>query len=101
MNNSSMFTADRTTHLKIVVVSLVCAILVAGVGIASRATIGQPQMVNGRMEGTWRHEIKGSRVEVVVEPFVKAPAWVRRAAGQEAERLAAFLGGTLSLKWKG
>lgn len=57
-------------------------------------------LVNGRMEGTWRHQIKGSRVEVVIEPFVKAPVWVRRAAGQEAERLAAFLGGTLSLVWK-
>src|ERR1017187_1993585 len=58
-------------------------------------------LVNGRMEGTWRHSIKGSRVEVVIEPFVKAPVWVRRAAGQEAERLAAFVGGRLSLEWKG
>jgi hypothetical protein len=58
-------------------------------------------LVNGRMEGTWRHEIKGSRVEVVIEPFVKVPVWARRAAGQEAERLAAFLGCTLSLVWKG
>ena len=33
-------------------------------------------------------------------PFVKAPAWVRRAAGKEAERLAAFLDRTLSLAWK-
>jgi hypothetical protein len=57
-------------------------------------------LVNGRMEGIWRHEIKGSRVELVIEPFVKAPVWVRRAAGQEAERLAAFLGCTLSLAWK-
>jgi hypothetical protein len=57
-------------------------------------------LVNGRLEGTWRHGIKGSRVEVVVEPFVKAPVWVRRAAGQEAERLAGFLGCTLSLTWK-
>jgi hypothetical protein len=31
---------------------------------------------------------------------VKPPVWVRRAAGQEAERLAAFLGGTLRLAWK-
>ena len=38
MNNSSMFTADRMTHLKIVVVSLVCATLVAGIGIAARVT---------------------------------------------------------------
>jgi len=57
-------------------------------------------LVNGRMQGVWRHEIKGSRVEVVVEPFVKSPAWVRRAAAQEAERLAAFLGGALSFAWK-
>jgi|HubBroStandDraft_1064217.scaffolds.fasta_scaffold08196_4 hypothetical protein len=57
-------------------------------------------LVNGRMEGIWRHEIKGSRVEIVIEPFVKAPVWVRRAAGQEAERLAAFLGCALSLAWK-
>jgi hypothetical protein len=57
-------------------------------------------LVNGRMEGTWRHEIKGSRVEVEIDPFVKTPAWVRRAAGQEAERLAAFLGGPLRLSWK-
>jgi hypothetical protein len=57
-------------------------------------------LVKGRMEGTWRHAIKGSRVEVVIEPFVKAPVWVRRAAGQEAERLAAFFGCALSLVWK-
>lgn len=40
MNNSSMFTADRMTHLKIVVVSLVCATLVAGIGIAARVNDG-------------------------------------------------------------
>ena len=57
-------------------------------------------LVNGRMEGTWRHEIRGSRVDVVIEPFAKTPMWVRRAAGQEAERLAAFLGCTLSFAWK-
>jgi hypothetical protein len=38
MNNSTIFTADRTTHLKIVVVSLVASILVIGVGIAARTT---------------------------------------------------------------
>lgn len=38
--NSSMFTADRMTHLKVVVVALVCATLVAGVGIAARVTDG-------------------------------------------------------------
>jgi hypothetical protein len=52
------------------------------------------------MLDTWPHEIKSSRVEVVIDPFVMVPAWVRRAAGQEAERLAAFLGGTLRLTCK-
>jgi hypothetical protein len=36
MSNSSMFTADRATHFKIVGVSLVCATLVAGIGVAAR-----------------------------------------------------------------
>jgi hypothetical protein len=39
MNNSSMFTADRLTHLKIVVVSLIAGIVVVGVGIAARPTV--------------------------------------------------------------
>ena len=39
MNNSTILTADRTTHLKIVVVSLLASILVAGVGIAARTTV--------------------------------------------------------------
>jgi uncharacterized protein YcaQ len=72
-----------------------------------RAHVYRPQgwispvlLVNGRMEGTWRHEAKGGRVEVTIEPFGKVEAWVRRAAGVEAERLAQFLGGTLALAWK-
>jgi hypothetical protein len=54
-------------------------------------------LVNGRMHGTWRHSVKGDCVEVVIEPFVKIPVWVRRGAAQEAKRLAAFLGGKLKL----
>lgn len=50
MNNSSMFTADRNTHLKIVVMSLVCATLVAGIGIAARVT--DSSVANGRLEAT-------------------------------------------------
>jgi len=34
--NSSLYTADRTTHLKIVVVGLVAAILIAVIGISAR-----------------------------------------------------------------
>jgi hypothetical protein len=48
----------------------------------------------------WRHEKKGKRLAVQIEPFVKLPAWARRAAEEEGERLAKFLGGTLELTWK-
>jgi hypothetical protein len=34
--NWSLYTADRATHLKIVVVALVAGILIAGFGIVSR-----------------------------------------------------------------
>jgi hypothetical protein len=47
MNNSSMLTADRGTHVKIVVVSLICATVVAGIGIAAR--VSTP---TGRIEAT-------------------------------------------------
>jgi ABC-type proline/glycine betaine transport system permease subunit len=49
MNNSSMFTADRMTHLKIVVVSLICATLVAGIGVAARVA---DTASNGRLEAS-------------------------------------------------
>ena len=48
MNNSSIFTADRATHLKTVVVSLLCATIVAGIGIAARVT----DTSNVRMEAS-------------------------------------------------
>jgi hypothetical protein len=45
-----MITADRNTHLKIVVVSLVCATLVAGIGIAARVT--DTITADGRMQAS-------------------------------------------------
>ncbi len=41
MNNSSLRTADRNTHVKIVAVSLVAATLVAGIGIAARPNLSK------------------------------------------------------------
>ena len=49
MNNFSMFTADRMTHLKVVAVALVCATLVAGLGVAARVADGA---TDGRLEAT-------------------------------------------------
>jgi hypothetical protein len=58
-------------------------------------------VVDGRMEGVWRHERKGGRLVVEIEPFGKVPKWARAQADAEAERLAAFLGGELSVGWAG
>jgi hypothetical protein len=72
-----------------------------------RARIYRPQgwispvlLVNGRMEGVWRHELKGSALEVTVEPFGEIQTWARRGAAEEAERLAVFFGGKLKYRWK-
>ncbi|MGH9276962.1 MAG: winged helix DNA-binding domain-containing protein [Acidimicrobiales bacterium] len=53
--------------------------------------------VDGRFAGVWRHEQKGGRVTVAVEPFASLPAWARRGVRDEAGRLAEFLGGRLDL----
>jgi hypothetical protein len=51
MNNFSLLTADRATHLKVVAVALVCAMLVAGVGLAAR--VADPSAAaDGRLEAT-------------------------------------------------
>jgi hypothetical protein len=58
--NHSIYSADRRTHLKIVVVSLLCAILVAAVGTFARVSdidlgttqlvkAGAPTAVTGRL----------------------------------------------------
>lgn len=56
-------------------------------------------LVNGRMEGVWKHERKGKRLTVAVEPFGTLPRWARKEVEAEAERLAGFLGGALELSW--
>ena len=58
--NHSMYRADRGTHLRIVVVALACAIVVAAIGIFSHISAldlgtaplikaGQPTMVSGHL----------------------------------------------------
>jgi uncharacterized protein YcaQ len=56
-------------------------------------------LVNGRMDGVWKHERKGKRLTVTIEPFGKLPKWARKGAEAEAERLAGFLGGELEVGW--
>ena len=59
--NHSIYSADRTTHLKIVVVGLLCAVLLLGVvskfaslndidlGTAPLVKVGQPVAVSGHL----------------------------------------------------
>ena len=56
-------------------------------------------LVRGRMEGIWRHDLKGKRAAVSIEPFTPQPTWVIAAAEAEAERLATWFGATLDLSW--
>jgi len=71
-----------------------------------RADVYRPQgwispvlLVNGQMRGVWRHDVKSELIEVRVKPFTPQPAWVRRAAADEAERLAAFFDRRLRFVW--
>jgi hypothetical protein len=57
-------------------------------------------LVGGRMEGIWRQETRGKRLEVTIDPFTGSlAARARRAAEAEAERLAAWSGSQLELRW--
>ena len=47
--NHSIYSADRTTHLKIVVVALVAGILVAGFGISTRNTTSDDGVQTARV----------------------------------------------------
>jgi len=48
-------------------------------------------LVGGRMEGVWRQEVKGRRVQVTIEPFAgPPPAWARRASWSCAGRTSAW-----------
>ena len=54
-------------------------------------------LVDGRMESVWRHERRGDRLVVGIEPFEAVEPWVRAGVEAEAVALAAFLGGLLEL----
>ena len=73
---------------------------------AHRAAVYRPQgwlspvvLDDGRMAGTWALERRGDAAEITVTPFGRRSAAVRAGAEAEAERLAAFLGCALALRW--
>ena len=49
--NYSLATADRTTHLKVVVVALVAAIVVVAIGITARVTSRDTETARVRTQG--------------------------------------------------
>jgi hypothetical protein len=58
-------------------------------------------LVNGRMEGVWKHQRKGRQLHVEINAFHRLPRWTHDPIEGEAERLAAFLGGDLRLTLTG
>jgi len=65
----------------------------------SQGWISPVLLVDGQMVGVWRHERKGTRLSVAVEPFEPVSQTVKRQTEAEAERLAAFIGGKLEIEW--
>jgi Winged helix DNA-binding domain len=55
-------------------------------------------LVDGAIAGVWRHERKGARVAVDVEPFAPLERWALDQVAAEAERLAGYLGAELTLR---
>jgi hypothetical protein len=51
------------------------------------------------MDGIWRHERRGHRLRVSIEPISELDAAARRAVEEEAERLARYLDALLELSW--
>jgi hypothetical protein len=78
-------------------------LLPAGVGrervYRAQGWISPIVTVGGRIAGLWRHELKGTRLAVAVEPFGRLARARRDAVADEAARLGAFLGGEPALTW--
>ena len=55
-------------------------------------------LVDGRMDGIWKHERKNGRLVVRIEPFLTLPSWAIQAAEAEAQRLATFMESTLDFQ---
>ncbi len=71
-----------------------------------RARVYRPQgwlspvvLVDGRMAAVWKHERKGARLTVAIEPFTKLPKRVQQGVEREAERLGTFLGAEADVSW--
>src|SRR6478736_178000 len=81
MNNSSLLTADRATHLKIVLVSLICATVIAGMAIASRMR-ATGRSIGGTRSGAYLHTAtkpaSATRASAITAANTRQPARCRR-----------------------
>jgi hypothetical protein len=57
-------------------------------------------LVDGRMDGTWNFTRTPKALRVEIQPFVKPTKRVRKAAEEEAERIAEYMQRTLELTWQ-
>ncbi len=57
-------------------------------------------LVNGRMDGVWKHTRRGRRLLIEIEPFVQLPRWAKDQLETEAERMAMFYDCGLDLAWR-
>lgn len=58
-------------------------------------------LVNGRMAGVWKHQRKGNRLLVEIEPFTRLPKWAVAKLEADAVSLSTFVGGALELQLAG
>jgi hypothetical protein len=56
-------------------------------------------LVAGRMAGVWKHEKRGQRVLVQIEPFAPLDAAMKERIQEEAERLGVFLGAPVEVRY--
>ncbi len=75
--NHSIYSADRTTHLKIVVVALVAGIVVAGFGISTRSTSDEGLTQTARVMKAGKPVAVTSSTNSLVRP-PKVATWIHR-----------------------
>ena len=65
----------------------------------NRGWLSPVLLADGYMAGVWRHERTGSRLRVMIEPFVALTPAARRGAEDEAARLALWAGAPVDVAW--
>jgi len=64
--NHSFYSADRTTHSKIVIVALICATAVAVIGIAAHSRPGDDAARAARVIDAGKPAMMASGIQIVV-----------------------------------